>query len=139
MVFLSPECPLSQNYTKTLNELSAKYKGQCQIIGIIPGTAYSSAEIAKFKKDYHIGFELRVDKKFEWTKRLGATTTPEAFLMTRDSVIYAGLIDNWAASLGVQRTVITEHYLADAIDSALHHHSITTSRTLPVGCLINTK
>ena len=139
IVFLSPECPLCQNYTLVLNRLLDQYKGRLTLYGVIPGKAYSTADLEKFRKDYSIRFELLVDKKFRLVRLLKASTTPQVFLLNRQNeILYAGLIDNWAASLGVQRTVVTEHYLAAAIDASLAHLPIAIRTTRPVGCLINT-
>jgi len=139
IVFLSPECPLCQNYTLVLNRLSDQYKGRITLYGVIPGKAYSAGELEKFRTGYHLRFDLLTDRDFELVKLLKATTTPQVFLLSRQNeILYAGLIDNWAASLGVQRTVVTRHYLAAAIDAALNHLPIATRTTIPVGCLINT-
>jgi thioredoxin-related protein len=140
VVFLSPECPLSQNYTSVLNKLSDSYNEQIAFYGIIPGKSYTAEDMEKFHEEYHIGFTLARDTLFRLTRKLKATTTPEAFLLDgRGSILYEGLIDNWAVSLGVQRTVTTEHYLQAAIDASLHHLPIAIRQTRPVGCLINTK
>lgn len=139
IVFLSPECPLCQNYTAVLDKLAGVYKGKIALYGIIPGKSYSTVQAEKFRTDYHIGFDLLFDRHFQLSRLLKATTTPEAFLINRkNEVLYTGLIDNWAASLGVQRTVVTKHYLSDAIDASLHHLPANPHSTRPVGCLINT-
>lgn len=139
IVFLSPECPLCQNYTAVLNALATTYKGKIAVYGIIPGKSYSAEEVKKFLNDYHIDFQLLFDRGMQLCRRLKATITPQAFLVNRkNEVLYSGLIDNWAASLGVQRTVVTEHYLADAIDASFRHLPVNPRKTRPVGCLINT-
>ena len=139
VVFLSPECPLSQNYTSVLNKLAGTYDGKVSIEGVIPDSSYSVADIEKFRKEYHIVFDLSRDPGLRRVHGLKATTTPQAFLLDEEGhVVYEGLIDNWAVSLGVQRTVITEHYLTDAIEASLHHSAVAVRKTQPVGCLINT-
>jgi peroxiredoxin len=138
IVFLSPECPLCQNYTAVLNKLSGVYKGKIAVYGIIPGKSYSAAVVKKFREDYHISFDLLFDRRFQLCRLLKATTTPQAFLISRkNEVVYSGLIDNWAVSLGVQRTVVTVHYLDDAIVASIQHLPVNPRSTKPVGCLIN--
>ncbi|MHA4806929.1 redoxin domain-containing protein [Flavitalea flava] len=137
-VFLSPECPLCQNYTTLLNKLFDRYDGQIAFYGIIPGKSYTAEVVEKFRTDYSVKFDLLFDPAFLLTRMVKATTTPEVFLISKkNEIIYSGLIDNWAASLGVKRTVVTEHYLAEGIDSSLRHLSLKTKMTRPVGCLIN--
>src|SRR6476646_8584481 len=36
-VFLSPECPLSKNYSLKLSEIKKRYDKQVNFVGIIPG------------------------------------------------------------------------------------------------------
>jgi len=139
VVFLSPECPLCQNYTAVLDTLAGLYKKKIAIYGIIPGKSYSIAEVEKFRRDYHVAFDLLFDRHFQLSRTLKATITPQVFLISRkNEVLYSGLIDNWAVSLGVQRTIVTRHYLKDAIDASLQHHPANPHSTRPVGCLINT-
>src|SRR5687767_13594528 len=49
-VFLSPECPLSQQYTLSLNELSTTHNRLASVIGIFPGKSYDSKTISSFLK-----------------------------------------------------------------------------------------
>src|SRR5947208_14751264 len=52
-IFLSPECPLSQNYTTTINQLSGKFSRQVNVFGIVPGNAYTTKEVGAFENKYH--------------------------------------------------------------------------------------
>jgi thiol-disulfide isomerase/thioredoxin len=135
-IFLSPECPLSKNYISVLNKLAEEKR--VDFYGIIPGASYSVTEVANFARDFKAAFPIYVDKKKKFTKILGGTTTPECMLISQSGLIlYRGLIDNWAHSLGQQRKVITEKYLEHAINKTLMHKPITITSTKPVGCLIN--
>ena len=139
IVFLSPECPLCQNYTSVLNQLSDLYKDKVTLYGIIPGKSYSAATAKKFKAAYHIRFDLLSDPDFQLTRLLKVTTTPQACLISRgNELLYTGLIDNWAASLKVRRMMVTQHYLASAVEAFLHHLPVDCPSTRPIGCLINT-
>lgn len=137
-VFLSPECPLCQNYVAELNALKLKYPN-VEILGLIPGNAYKLKEISAFKDEYKVGFTLLVDDLKLLTSALNATTTPEVILIDKQGALkYRGLIDNWAESLGVKRKVITSHYLNDALAN-LTTPNYPVKITKPVGCLINDK
>jgi peroxiredoxin len=137
-IFLSPECPLCQNYSKDLNKLFAQYKYRIAFYGIIPGKAYSSAQVKKFSESYRVKFDLLFDKSFQLVRLLHATTTPEVYLVNKKKeIVYSGKIDNWALSLGVKRAVVTYHYLDDAIFSSLNNKPVKMKFTHPVGCLIN--
>jgi len=135
-VFLSPECPLCKNYLPGLVKLQNANKG-ISFYGIIPGASYSLKEINELKNEYGINFNLLTDKGKQLSKYLGATTTPEVFLINKmGAITYSGLIDNWASSLGQKRLVITEKYLEQAIKD-LSDGKQTFKKTIPVGCLIN--
>lgn len=137
VVFFSPECPLCQNYTLTLNEIQAKYKDKVDVIAIFPGTEYSLESIKTFKMKYHILFSLWKDEKMELVKALSAKVTPEVFLFDASGKIrYQGRIDNWAYEVGRKRKVITQHDLRDALVSVLNHQEIKVKQTKAIGCFI---
>jgi peroxiredoxin len=137
-VFLSPECPLCQNYTRTLNQLEGRYTGKITIYGIVPGKTWKRSDLTAFAAKYHLAFPLQQDRDLKITHSLHATTTPEAILLGPDStVIYQGAIDNWYKALGRAAGKPTQNYLQDAIDCSLRHQSPPIKKTEPVGCLIN--
>ncbi|HEX9511628.1 MAG TPA: redoxin domain-containing protein [Puia sp.] len=137
-IFLSPECPLCQNYTKVLNQLNIQYAGKIKIYGIIPGKTYKPSEIAAFAEKYKIGYPLLTDESFSLSHYLQATVTPEAILLgPENQLLYKGAIDNWYKALGKARIRVTENYLQDAIDHALRQEPSPIKRTTPVGCSIN--
>ncbi len=137
-VFLSPECPLCQNYTRTLNQLEQNYAGKLTIYGIVPGKTWKAVDLSNFESKYHLTFPLQIDRDLQLTHRLHATTTPEVVLMTADNIIvYQGAIDNWYKTLGKAQNHPTQNYLQDAIDYTLRHETPPVQKTTPVGCLIN--
>lgn len=133
VVFLSPECPLCQNYTRTLNQL----KGAA-VVGIVPGRSYTREDLAHFRDKYQVLFPLLTDIPNALGNYFKATTTPEVWLLDASRrVIYHGAIDNWAISLGKTRSHVTAHYLADAIHAYEAGKSVSVPETTPVGCFIN--
>ncbi|MCL6524106.1 MAG: redoxin domain-containing protein [Thermoflavifilum sp.] len=138
-IFLSPECPLCQNYSKTLNELYQEYqRDSVSWIGIIPGKGFSLQQIQNYKRRFNIKFPLFLDPNLQITHFLHAQVTPQVILMSADGMIlYNGAIDNWAVSLGQQRSVVTQHYLQEALESIKHNYPIIINHTNPVGCYIN--
>jgi thiol-disulfide isomerase/thioredoxin len=137
-VFLSPECPLCQNYTRTLNQLEQQYAGKITIHGIVPGKTWKPTDITAFTTKYHITYPLQIDRDLKLAHSMHATTTPEAILLGPDNtVIYQGAIDNWYKALGRSAGKPTQNYLQDAIDYSLRHQPPPVKKTEPVGCLIN--
>lgn len=138
-IFMSPECPLSENYSKTINELSATYADKNVRFHIVfPGIFYLRPQIEEFLKKYHLPTEMVIyDPDHSFKEYFSATITPEAFLTdVTGAILYQGAIDNWAITLGKQRQVITEHYVIEAIESVLNNKHIKIKKTRAVGCII---
>lgn len=137
-VFLSPECPLCRNYTKTINELQQDYHQQVQFIGVVPGQAYSTDDVKKFINKYHVAPDIMIDKEQKLTHYLQATVTPQVILLdNKATLVYTGAIDDWAQSLGKQRLHASQLYLEDAIKESLQSAIVKIKKTDPVGCKIN--
>lgn len=137
-VFLSPECPLCQNYTKVLNDIHDRFKNSLKMYGIIPGVSYTNASIINYLETYDINFPILKDENQEFAKYFEASITPEVLLLDGSArLIYRGAIDNWAISLGKQRVRTTAHYLQDAIEDSLLGLPVDIKQTQAVGCTIN--
>lgn len=136
--FFSPDCPLSENYSLTLNRLNNAFSGQhVQCYMVFAGTSYSVQEIDSFCLRFHPNMPVLLDTDYTLTHTLGATITPEAFLVdSTGAERYHGKIDNWAFSLGKQRLKATEHYLRDALEAVLSGQDPPVNETDAVGCLI---
>ena len=136
-IFLSPECPICQNYTSVLNKLNQEYGRDIGFYGIVPGKTYSQAEISNFAKKYKIGYTLLSDQSLKFTRYLQAKVTPEVFFLNGNKLVYRGAIDNWFEGLGKARANTTENYLKNAIMQDLKHAKVDVKRTKAIGCLIN--
>src|SRR5690242_16763853 len=124
-VFLSPECPLCQNYSNKLNNFSKQYAANVMMYGIIPGKAYSEDVIKKFIDEYNIQFPLLIDDDKKLTTYLHAVVTPQAILLNdKNQLVYKGAIDDWAVALGKQRVTTTKYYLRDALQQSLSHKTV---------------
>lgn len=135
--FLSIECPLSQNYTKTLNELAKRYT-DVAFVGVFPLADDDEARVDGFREDFAVSFPTRLDHGYELVEALEPGVTPEVFLVDAAArVVYSGKIDNWAVELGRTRAgPATEHYLEDAIRAHGEGLEPPLSRVEPVGCFL---
>jgi len=137
-VFISPECPLCQNYTKTLNQLTKQFKEKVKVVGIVPGAAYPAADVTAFAKKYHTDFLIGIDKEQLLTKYLQAAITPQVVLVDSiGNLVYKGAIDDWVIGLGKKKEKVTKHYLADAINQYLQLMPVVIKSTKAYGCKIN--
>ncbi len=134
--FISPVCPLCQNYAERFRQLSEQGESLF-VVGVVSGNYHSEKELETYVRDYEIDFPVILDPEFSLANHFEATTTPEALLV--DSLgekQYQGAIDNWAIDLGRKRLKATEWYLNDAIALYLNGKEIETKYTKPVGCYI---
>jgi thiol-disulfide isomerase/thioredoxin len=140
-VFLAPDCPLSQSYTLTLNNLAKEFEANgIGFYGVFAGDDASTKAMDDFVATYHLGFPAIRDPEFKIADFFGATKTPEAFLAdSTGHTLYKGAIDDWAPELGAHRTVITQHYLYDALDSVRANKAFQVKKTQAAGCFIERK
>jgi hypothetical protein len=140
VVFINPECPITQKYTRTLNALNDSLGENTFFIGVIPGNLFDDKKIADFKEQFAFKLPIIKDEQYAITRALNATVYPEVVLLNQQSErLYSGKIDNWYESVGNYRTEPTEFYLRDAIGSYLQKGIIAVNSTTPVGCFINYK
>jgi len=137
-IFLLPDCPACENYSRTLNLMSDKYKSEgIQFYGVFPDFV-NAADINQFAKSYKIKFPLLMDYNKELLKAFDAHIAPSAFVISEGTILlYRGRIDDWMYAVGKKRTVITHHELEDALNAIADNKPITVSKTQPVGCLID--
>jgi peroxiredoxin len=140
-IFLAPDCPLSQNYTLTLNNLQEHFKkNNILFYGIIPGNNFNKNEVNDFVNKYKINFRVLLDPDFNLAAYFNASKTPEVFVVNAEQkTLYKGAIDNWASDLGVHRSVVSEHYLLDALDNIIENAEVKIRETKSVGCFIERK
>lgn len=138
LIFLSPECPLCQSYTLTINKLLKEYGAKgISFIGIVPSKDFTLQSINDYRVTYKSSLKILLDENNELVRFLHASITPEVFLLNRQAkIIYSGRIDNWAYELGKKRKVITDHNLKDAINATLAGKPVPVTKTKAVGCFI---
>ncbi len=138
VVFINPECPITQKYTRTLNELSDSLNESTLFVGVIPGKLFNGRKITDFRKEFAFKIPIIKDEQYAITKTLSATVYPEVVLLNQKSEkLYSGKIDNWYESVGNYRAEPTEFYLKEAIKEYLHNGTVSTKSTKAVGCFIN--
>lgn len=138
ILYLSPECPLCQNYAVAIRELEDKFRSRhIDFIGVVSGNFYPRDEVVDYAKTYQLHLDILMDPDFVISDYYRAQLTPEAHLINKEGkLLYRGAIDNWAISLGKKRIRATAHYLSDALVNFLSGKRIDPKVTEPVGCYI---
>ena len=138
IVFLSPECPLSKNYSSKLSDIKKKYNSRVSFVGIIPGK-FEVEEVSKFQKNYLPDWILYRDNSLRLTHYLEGKVTPEVVVINNQNgfLVYKGAIDDWVVSLGKTRQHYSNFYLDNALSDFLNNKKILIAYHKPVGCFIN--
>lgn len=131
VAFLGVECPLAGLYARRLNELRIEFP-QVQFTAFAPNLHDSDAEVAEFRE--RLDFPIR--KSAAEAIHLGATHSPEIFLIHAGQVVYSGRIDDQYEP-GLHRTAPTRRDLALAIEDVLAGRNVSVPRVEPVGCHLN--
>ncbi len=136
--FLSPECPLCMNYSGAIKDLYDRFANDSvRFYGIFSSEWYSERDVEEFRLKYKPGIELYFETDNRLSRTLGATVTPEVFVMDRTGTIrYSGKIDNWVNQLGKKKLMVSENYLQNALISLQYGKAIDPDHTEAVGCLI---
>jgi len=141
VVFVNPSCAFSKLYQGRLNELKAKYSGrgvEFMFINAPINLEASTDTDADKMKVKTAGNELAylTDEGQKASTMLGATKTPEAFLLVPAgsgfTVRYKGAIDDNAQV----ESYVKEAYLAQALDNILAGKPAGVTDKRAAGCLI---
>jgi mono/diheme cytochrome c family protein len=137
-VFLSEECPISNQYVAELNRLAAvQPKDLIEFYGVVADRTTTRKAAAEFAKNFQIEFPVLFDASGEIATLLDPSHVPQAFVLSRrGDFVYRGRIDNLYAALGKRRPAPTECNLADALDAAARGLAPAVAETDVVGCKI---
>jgi mono/diheme cytochrome c family protein/peroxiredoxin len=130
-VFLSSECPLAQAYGPRLARLRADFASRgVALFGVYANADETPEGVAEYAKKWKIEFPLVKDEHGYLARRLGATMTPQAFVIDRQGVLrYRGAIDDNRTP-----TLVKRHYLRDAITATLANRAVKEPQTDSPGC-----
>jgi thiol-disulfide isomerase/thioredoxin len=138
LVFLRTDCPISNRYAPTIQELSARYSRQAAFWLVYPDKKISAAVIRKYLQDYGYKLPALRDPQRVLVARGRVQVTPEvAVFDIRGRLVYHGRIDNWYEDFGRSRSAPTTHDLNDAIRATLSGKPPAATVTDAVGCYIS--
>ncbi|NKB64141.1 MAG: redoxin domain-containing protein [Gammaproteobacteria bacterium] len=136
ILMLGKECPVSKRFIPRLNELySVANSLDFNFYGLFPNPWDNAENIRQFQQEYDIHFPLLIDRHATVAKKLKPVASPESFVFDKQgTLVYRGRIDNRFASIGVLRTNISRHELADAMEAVFNDSMPAVPYTEPVGC-----
>ena len=138
VVFYSSECPISNAYSPTLNQLGAEFPASSmRLVGLCVDYDLSDEEISTHAKDFGLKFPVARDHRGAVSAKLGAKVTPEAFVLdSKGRVRYWGRIDDQFAGRGKRNANSTARDLRDAVAAVLAGREVAREHVEAVGCPI---
>lgn len=133
VIFIATKCPVSNAYNERMEKLAQEYKAKgINFIGINSNNTEPAAEVKSHATEKGLTFTILKDDGNKIADRLGATRTPEAYVLDASmKLVYHGRIDNSQKVEG-----ITSEDLRDALNEMLAGKAVTKTGGAAFGCTI---
>jgi len=137
-VFVLPDCPISNVYSRELVRIRDAYAAQgVRCFLVYPDPDLEEDVMRNHLADYGITLEALHDPEQRLVAHTGATITPEAAVVSpAGEVLYLGRIDDLYVDFGKRRAEARERDLRDALDAVLAGRRPDPARTDAIGCFI---
>jgi peroxiredoxin len=137
LAFLGTECPLAKLYAVRLQALADEFADQGLLVFAVNANAQDSlSEMRSFVKAHRFTVPFLKDAHYKLTDQLGATRTPEVFLLDADgNVRYQGRIDDQYGISEARETPQRED-LKIAIEELIAGREVSVPKTTAAGCLL---
>ena len=140
LVFISTDCPIANSYHPLLRRMAESHaQDGIRFFMVHPDPKTPVEGARKHSEQFEIQVPVVIDKDQAISRRIGATVTPQVFVLVRgeESPVYQGRIDDLYVDFGKKRTAATTHDLADAIKAIVSGKTISQKETKPIGCFIS--
>jgi len=136
LIFYSTECPSSNAYSPALNRVTTEFPaGRVKLLGLCVDPDLSDADVLTHAKDFGLKFTVARDRQGTVARRLGATVTPEAFLIdSKNRLRYHGRIDDQFAARQKRNANPMTNELQSAIGAVLAGRDVPVPFVASVGC-----
>ncbi len=136
-LFVRTDCPISNRYAPTIQELSAQYKKSAEFYLVYPVKSESSEQIRDHMMEFGYKLHALRDPDGELVKAAETKVTPEAAVFLADGrLLYHGRIDDWYAEFGRSRTTPSTHELSWALEAAEAGKPVRVATMPAVGCYL---
>jgi hypothetical protein len=134
VVFVSTLCPVSDKYVDRLNDFHRRFSpGGVQFVMAYPNANESWHDVESYSKRNGLEYPVYKDEGNQLADRLGARSTPEAFVFDRSGQLrYRGRIDD-----AVNPARVRAHSLRDAIEAVVQGREVREPQTRALGCSIH--
>jgi peroxiredoxin len=133
IIFIATRCPVSNAYNDRMQKLSEDYKARgINVVGINSNNIEPASEVKSHAAEKHLAFTILKDDGNKIADRLGATRTPEAYVIDAGGkLVYHGRIDN-----SQNPANIASNDLREALNEMLAGKPVSKTGGAAFGCSI---
>lgn len=137
-VFVAEKCPISIYMAKPLQEVFAKYGDTVDFYTVFPMKNSTEATAQKFLEEYNLpNFEIKLDKDQAFSKKHGATITPEVIVLNeKGEVAFRGRISDAYKAPGKMKHGTRKNELMTVLDKLRNGEAVPKPWSEAVGCYI---
>lgn len=133
LVFVSVQCPVSNDYNGRMKELYSEYKPKgIDFVFVNANATESATDVVKHAQDNGFNFAVLKDVDNKVADRFSAQVTPEVLVFDKSGkAVYHGSIDDSRAEAR-----ITKRPLKNALDAVLAGKAVPVAESKAFGCTI---
>ncbi len=133
LIFIAVQCPISNAYNERMGKLAQDYKARgITVVGINSNVSEPAEAVKAHAAAHKMTFLILKDNGNKIADTLGATRTPEAYLLDKNNkLVYHGRIDN---SRDISQ--VNSNELRDALEATLSGKPVAKTTANAFGCSI---
>lgn len=137
VIFIATKCPYSNAFNPLMAKLAREYANRgVEFIGINANKTEPTAEVAEHARSNGFGFPVLKDERNAIADRLGASVTPEVFLLDNNWTLrYHGALGN-SRQPTTKAEEATDAELRPALEAVLGAKAVAQAETKAFGCTI---
>jgi peroxiredoxin len=141
LLFISTDCPISNRYAPTINQLVKEYSSaNAAFYAVQSDPDITPAVAQQHSQDYGFQFSVLLDGGQVLAARYGVAVTPTAVVVSpRGDLLYRGRIDDRAVDFGRWRNVARKQDLRDAVSNVLAGKPVSRPFPDAIGCFLPPK
>ncbi len=140
VIFIATRCPYSNAFNHVMADLAREYAGKgVLVLGVNANKTEPASEVAEHAREKNLGFTVLKDEGNVLADRLGASVTPEVFLLDSTWTLrYHGALGN-SANPTTNPDQANDAEVRPALDAVLAGQPVAQPETKAFGCTIKRK
>lgn len=139
VVYLSPECPVSNGYVPVLKQMTRERFAKDVSWVVVYPQALSLEKVTAHSREYQLPGTAYRDASGDLARQLAVSMVPEVIVLTKEGkVVYRGRIDDRYTRRGGSAREPRQHDLKDALVAVQAGNLPVKSYIQPIGCPLPT-